>query len=298
MRRLSSARCGPTIRAARSAPLRILPCNDGRFFGPTQCWASCLPHDDGRRLRRGHMTPSAGVVRARIASRLALSRRRACSCPSDAAATLICRTVWTPRLGGECWQPGCAMLVLLPALCRRVGWPSFHARARPAERSFRWQHSHPFGWSRVQSSPALRSAWTRPCAREHIADRSPLQPGAMLAAAARLLVQAGGATESIGPCGTAATTARLQRRGGLSRRWRGRPTSEAQLTVRWQGRARGGEPQRCGAVAAVALQRRRGAAAARAAAAGASLNPQAGARRLASGELGAARRVRAKALAL
>ena len=157
----------------------------------------------------------------------------------------------------------------------------------------------PFGWSRVRIAPLSgrqSAAWTRPCAREHIADPAPLQPGAMLAAAARrLLVQAGGATESTGPGGTAATTARLQRRGGLSRRWRGRPTSEAQLTVRWQGRARGGE--RCGAAAEAALQPRRGAAAARAAA-GANLNPQAGARRLASGELGAARRVRAKALAL
>ena len=103
----------------------------------------------------------------------------------------------------------------------------------------------PFGWSRVRIallSGRQSAAWTRPCAREHIADPAPLQPGAMLAAAARrLLVQAGGATESTGPGGTAATTARLQRRGGLSRRWRGRPTSEAQLTARWQGRARGGE---------------------------------------------------------
>ena len=120
------------------------------------------------------------------------------------------RTGGTPRLGWECWQPGCAMLVLPPAPCHRVGWPSFHAHARPAERSFRWQHSHPFGWSRVQSSPALRSAWTRPCAREHIADRSPLQPGAMLAAAARLLVQAGGAT------GRSGLAAQQRRRLGCS----------------------------------------------------------------------------------
>ena len=140
------ARCGPTIRAARSAPLLLIPA----LQRPTFFWSDraqlghrAFPHDDGRRLRRGHMTPSAGVVRARVASRLALSRRPACSCPSDAAATLICRTSGTPRLGGECWQPGCAMLVLLPALCDRVGWPSFHALARPAERSFRWQHSLP-----------------------------------------------------------------------------------------------------------------------------------------------------------
>ena len=131
VRTLVSARCADLLVARRGMHrFAFWPATTAVFRRRSQPFGTAPPRD-GRRVRRGHMAPSAGV-RARVASRLALTRRPASSCSSDSAAALI-----RPHRLNACWGEEIGSLRARAArgVCRRsavgLGWAPRHAHAQP-----------------------------------------------------------------------------------------------------------------------------------------------------------------------
>ena len=161
-------------------------------------------------MRRGPLAPSAGV-RARVASRLALPRRHASSCPCAAVLSRqpIGRYDRVESVGSLRARCACS----LPVLWRRVGMGGA-TRVTARGRSFRGQFASCCSDALRQSPGSAAGSpccvWRRPCSRQAMAYSAPLPAGTVVAA--RSLSGASGRCDSTSRSATAAAV-RLQRGG-------------------------------------------------------------------------------------
>ena len=158
-------------------------------------------------MRRGPLAPSAGV-RARVASRLALPRRHASSCPCAAVLSRqpIGRYDRVESVGSLRARCACS----LPVLWRRAGMGGA-TRVTARGRSFRGQFASCCSDALRQSPGSAAGSpccvWRRPCSRQAMAYSAPLPAGTVVAA--RSLSGAGGRCDATSR--STAAAARLQR---------------------------------------------------------------------------------------
>ena len=220
----------PCSRPAAVSPFLSPP----RATRSTRPWGLGTPHA-GRRVRRGRLAPSAGV-RARVASRLALPRRHASSCPCAAVLSRqpIGRYDRVESVGSLRARCACS----LPVLWRRVGICGA-TRVTARGRSFRGRFAScccdavaPIAWlCGRQSVLCVEATVLAPSHGVLGSAPSRNRGGRPLALWCRREVRL---DEPLGDGGSGSAAAR---RGGPSRRWRGR-SCEAQLTARGPHRAR------------------------------------------------------------
>ena len=161
-------------------------------------------------MRRGPLAPSAGV-RARVASRLALPRRHASSCPCAAVLSRqpIGRYDRVESVGSLRARCACS----LPVLWRRVrigGATRVTARGRSFRGQFASCCSDALRQSPGSAAGSPCCVWRRPCSRQAMAYSAPLPAGTVVAA--RSLSGASGRCDATSRSATAAA-ARLQRGG-------------------------------------------------------------------------------------